>query len=317
MNKIKPILYLFLFTIALLGVHSTGFAQEVVSNAAAGEAASGNWLVNNAQEVLVFAIMAVELIVLLVIGVLFFVIKFLAIEIVKQRQAAIAYQQANGIAVKDEAEDEAEEEELESSESFLNRVMKNLTDAVPVERETEVMTDHDYDGIVELDNNLPPWWVAMFYVTIAFGIVYILHFHVLGTGELQDEEYKTEMAVAQAEIEAYRATMENSVDETNVTAVDDPARLASGKTIFEANCAACHAADGGGGVGPNLTDEYWIHGGDIKSVFVTIKNGVPSKGMIAWKSQLSPGQIQEVSSYLLTLVGTTPANPKEPQGDKE
>ena len=313
MIKRKPILYLLLFTIALLGVHSTGFAQEVVSNAAGSEAASGNWLVNNAQEVLVFAILAVELIVLLVIGVLFFVIKFLAVEFVKQRRAAIAYQQANGIPV----QEEDEEEELESNESFLNRVMKNLTDAVPVEREEEVMTDHDYDGIVELDNNLPPWWVAMFYVTIGFSIVYILHFHILGTGELQEEEYKTEMAVAKAEVEAYRATLENSVDETNVTALDDAARLASGKTIFEANCAACHAADGGGGVGPNLTDEYWIHGGDVKSIFKTVKNGVPSKGMIAWKSQLSPGQIQEVSSYILTLVGTSPANPKEPQGDKE
>jgi cytochrome c oxidase cbb3-type subunit III len=182
---------------------------------------------------------------------------------------------------------------------------------VPIERENEIMLDHDYDGIKELDNNLPPWWVYMFYGTIAFGIFYIWFYHFNGTGKLQEDEYKMELAEAEdlAKLQA------NKVDENSVKMLTDKTQLESGSAIYQKNCAACHGKLGEGGVGPNFTDEYWIHGGDIKSVFKTIKYGVPAKGMIPWQAQLGPSQMQEVASYIKTLKGTNPPNGKAPQGD--
>ena len=123
------------------------------------------------------------------------------------------------------------------------------------------------------------------------------------------------MAEAAEQVKAYQAGLALSIDETNVEVATDASALAEGQQIFTAQCSACHANDGGGGVGPNLTDQYWIHGGDIKDLFSTIKYGVPQKGMISWQSQLTPAQMQNVASYILTMQGTTPANPKEPQGD--
>ena len=190
-----------------------------------------------------------------------------------------------------------------------------LTDAVPVEREAEIMLDHEYDGIRELDNNLPPWWVWMFYATIVFAFVYLIYYHVLPYGENQKEEYLSEMKAAQAEVEAYMATVKNVIDENSVVYLGDAADLAAGKAIYDGNCMACHAPDGGGGVGPNFTDEYWLHGGSISDIFKVVKYGVPAKGMIAWESQLSPLQMAQVSSYLKNFVGTVPANPKEAQGE--
>lgn len=193
-------------------------------------------------------------------------------------------------------------------------LMQILTDAKPVEKEAEVMTDHNYDGIHELDNNLPPWWLWGFYFTIAFSVVYMIRYHVMD-GPLQHDEYLAEVEEGKKEVEAYLATASNLVDETNVTLLTDETSLAKGKEIYTTNCVACHLPDGGGQVGPNLTDAYWLHGGDIKDVFKTIKYGVPTKGMIAWKEQLNPSQMQAVASYILSLQGTTPANPKAPEGE--
>ncbi len=200
-------------------------------------------------------------------------------------------------------------------EPFWDRMYKKWTDAVPVEKEQDVMLDHDYDGIRELDNSLPPWWVAMFYMTIAFAVVYLGYFHFSGAGMSSAEEYEMEMERAEKAVAAYLATQANLIDETNVTLLTDEAAIASGQTIFNNNCAACHGMLGEGGVGPNLTDPYWIHGGDIKDVFKTVKYGVPEKGMIAWKAQLSAADMHKVSSYIMTLHGTDPPNAKEPQGD--
>jgi len=205
---------------------------------------------------------------------------------------------------------EAVEEKSEEG-SFIHV----LTDAVPVEREHEVMTDHEYDGIRELDNNLPPWWVWMFYVTILFAFVYLIYYHVLPYGMSQEEQYVAEVEQAEADREAYLAQAKNLVDENTVEFLADASDLKTGKAIFTELCQQCHAADGGGGVGPNLTDQYWIHGSSIKDIFKTVKYGVPAKGMISWESQLRPVQMAQVSSYIKTLEGTTPANPKEPQGD--
>lgn len=190
-----------------------------------------------------------------------------------------------------------------------------LTDAVPVEREAEIMLDHEYDGIRELDNNLPPWWVWMFYATIVFAVVYLIYYHVLPYGETQEEEYLSELREAEIEKQAYMATVKDLIDENSVEYLGNPADLAAGKAIYDGNCMACHAPDGGGGVGPNFTDEYWIHGGSISDIFKVVKYGVPTKGMIAWESQLSPLQMAQVSSYLQDFVGAVPGAPKDPQGE--
>jgi len=207
------------------------------------------------------------------------------------------------------------EETVEEEDDWVDGLLHTLTDATPVDREEEVATDHEYDGIRELDNNLPPWWLAGFYISILFAVIYLLRYHVLGTAPLSEEEYKIAMVEAELAKEEYLKTAANLVDESNVEALTEEARLLAGGEIFAKNCAVCHANDGGGGVGPNLTDAYWLHGNDIKDVFKTVKYGVPAKGMIPWQDQLNAAEMQEVSSYILTLVGTTPANPKEPQGE--
>jgi len=182
--------------------------------------------------------------------------------------------------------------------------------------EKDLMMDHSYDGIVELDNHMPPWLANIFYITIAFAVVYFTYFSVLGLGQTQIEEYEEELRIAAVQAEERASLALSSIDETTVVFDSSAPSLASGKSIFDANCVACHASDGGGGVGPNLTDEYWIHGGSINDIFSVVKYGVVAKGMIPWQDQLSPEEMQHVSSYILTLVGNTPANPKAPEGEK-
>ncbi|MAU26006.1 MAG: cytochrome C oxidase subunit III, partial [Muricauda sp.] len=132
----------------------------------------------------------------------------------------------------------------------------------------------------------------------------------------QEEEYLEEVAIAKAEIEEYKKTAKNLVDVNTVELLTDASDLEAGKAIFETNCVACHMADGGGGIGPNLTDEYWILGGGIKNVFNTIsEGGRDGKGMVAWKNSLKPVEMAQVASYVLQFQGTTPANPKDPEGE--
>lgn len=181
--------------------------------------------------------------------------------------------------------------------------------------EKDILLNHNYDGIMELDNRLPPWWLALFYVTIAFAVFYVPYYHIF-TDWSSAKEYEEEMAAAKKEIAAYQKTHGGGITDETVKLLTDEPSLAEGQKIYAKNCVACHAADGGGGVGPNLTDKYWLHGGGIKNVFHTITNGVPEKGMIAWKTSLTPKQIQQVASYVLVkLQATTPADPKEPQGE--
>ncbi|MCB0287914.1 MAG: c-type cytochrome [Calditrichaeota bacterium] len=190
------------------------------------------------------------------------------------------------------------------------------TEIYPMARKKikDELLDHDYDGIQELDNDLPPWWLYMFYFTIVFGFAYLLYFHVLDIGDLQAAEYQKEMQAAETMLAKNNA--ENQAQSPQeMTVLTDSENLAAGKEIFMTNCMACHGANGEGGVGPNMTDAYWIHGGGIKNVFKTIKYGVPQKGMISWQSQLKPSEMQAVASYILTLQGTDPPNQKEPQGE--
>lgn len=186
--------------------------------------------------------------------------------------------------------------------------------AVAVEKEEDILLDHDYDGIKELDNSLPPWWKYGFYLTIVIGVFYIWYFH-FGSGPSQLEEFQAEVRKGEAEVAEYLAKSADNVDENSVVMLGD-ADIQAGMGLFGTNCVACHAADGGGNaVGPNLTDAYWLHGGSIKDIFTTVKYGWPAKGMKSWKDDFSPKQIAQLASYIKSLQGTTPAAPKEKQGE--
>ena len=185
----------------------------------------------------------------------------------------------------------------------------------PIEEEGEIILDHNYDGIRELDNNLPPWWVYSFYISIVFAVVYMVRYHVFNADN-QIVEYEIEYAEANAAIEEYKKTAKGLVDFNTVELLTEAADLKAGQKIFETNCVACHKADGGGGIGPNLTDKHWILGGGIKNVFKTVsEGGRDGKGMVSWKSELKPLEMAQVSSYVLSFQGTTPAEPKAAQGD--
>ncbi|PQJ74233.1 cbb3-type cytochrome c oxidase N-terminal domain-containing protein [Polaribacter gangjinensis] len=204
----------------------------------------------------------------------------------------------------------------EETPAWYAGILKSWTNAKDIEQEDEIVLDHNYDGIKELDNSLPPWWVYMFYATIIFGVVYLIRFHILD-GDSQAVEYDKAVAEARAEVEKYKATAPNLFDIENVTLLTAEADLKRGKAVFNLNCASCHLADGGGQIGPNLTDEYWILGGGIKNVFNTIYNGGrDGKGMIAWSKTLKPEDIAKVASYVISLQGTTPAVAKPAEGEK-
>lgn len=192
------------------------------------------------------------------------------------------------------------------------RMKKALTDAVPIEEEEAILMSHEYDGIRELDNNLPPWWVWGFYTTILFAVLYLLNYHILKTGDLQTAEYEKSVTEANAEVQEYLEKMAMNVDENNVTLLTDDKDLNTGKAIFEANCITCHNPKGEGNqIGPNLTDNHWIYGYDIKDVFTSIKYGRPG-GMPEHNSKLNPVQLQQVGSFILSL---PEAKGREPQGD--
>lgn len=174
------------------------------------------------------------------------------------------------------------------------------------------LLDHEYDGIKEYDNDLPPWWIYLFYLTIVFGVIYLLNYHVFKTAPSQDEEYRIEMARAEKAKAAHETAEANSLVVAFSTDDED---LQAGKAVFDANCLACHGANGEGGVGPNLTDEYYLHGNKIEDYVKVITYGVPEKGMIPWEKSLSKKQILQVSSYIQSLYGSKPANAKEPQGE--
>lgn len=206
------------------------------------------------------------------------------------------------------------DEEFQASWSGrLLFLMRGDTTVMTGKAKDVIHSNHDFDGIQEYDNDLPPWWKYMFYVSIVFAIGYMLHYHVFNTGILQEEEYEMEMQQA-ALLASLHADDPNAV--TDYKVMTDAVALEKGKTAYIQNCAACHGQNGEGTVGPNLTDEYWLHGGDVNDIFKTIKYGVPSKGMVPWQGKLTKDQILEVSSYILSLQGSNPENGKEPQGEK-
>lgn len=248
----------------------------------------------------------------LFLGVFLFLL--IAIEIVVSAVDKVTYHLLN-----DEQKKQLEEAQSVSfaDSKFAKSIMQKLTRSKSVEQESDVMLDHDYDGIKELDNVLPPWWVNLFYATIIFAAVYLLRFHVFG-GYTQDEEFKTEVELAEADILKNKANSpQEEITFDKVTLLTDAADLAQGKEIFTNSCAACHKPDGGGMVGPNLTDEYWINGGGIKNVFKLISEGSKNNPtMVGWAKTLGTKQVQKVASYVLSLQGTKPVGGKPAEGEK-
>ncbi len=201
---------------------------------------------------------------------------------------------------------------IESEPAVLNKVSKILTDVVPIEEEETIMLHHEYDGIRELDNNLPPWWVWMFYATIVFAVVYIFNYHILGTSDLQIVAYNKEVVQAELEKEAYRKAMAMNIDETNAVEMTEASDLSTGKELFKTNCVTCHAAKGEGYIGPNLTDNAWIYGYDISTIYKTIRVGSPNGKMPEHESKMNPIEIQQVASFVMSMPD---AKGSEPLGD--
>ena len=210
--------------------------------------------------------------------------------------------------------EEAERIPITENETFL-KIKKWFVKSRPIEEEGQLLLAHDYDGIKELDNDLPPWWTKLFYACIIFGFIYLAKYHLFGD-QNQVQEFETEMAEAKLAVEEYKKTAKDLIDFETVTLLTEAGDIASGKKIFETNCIACHRPDAGGAIGPNLTDDHWILGGGIKNVFHTItEGGRDGKGMVAWKGTLKPSEIQQVASYVLSLKGTNPKDPKPAEGD--
>ena len=185
----------------------------------------------------------------------------------------------------------------------------------PQSEEQDITLDHSYDGIQELDNRLPRWWIWGFYCTIIFACVYLYRSQVSHTAPSSIEEYQIAMAQAEEQKEEYLKHAANNVDENTVKLITDASLVKQGHEIFETNCSPCHGDKGQGIVGPNLTDDYWLHGGSIHDVFKTIKYGYPEKGMKSWKDDFSPNQIANLVSFVKSLHNSHPANAKEPQGE--
>lgn len=210
--------------------------------------------------------------------------------------------------------EEAQEIGFTESKLFL-KIKKWFVKTRPIEEEVTLLLEHDYDGIKELDNDLPPWWTKLFYACIIFAFIYLAKYHIFGYDN-QIQEFETEMADAKIALEEYKKTAKDLIDAETVTLLTEASDIASGKKIFEENCVACHRPDAGGAIGPNLTDNHWILGGGIKNVFHTItEGGRDSKGMVAWKGTLKPSEIQQVASYVLSLQGSNPKDAKAAEGD--
>ncbi len=191
-------------------------------------------------------------------------------------------------------------------------LLEKLNASVAVEQEESIMMNHEYDGIRELDNDLPPWWKYGFYLTIVVSVVYLLHYHVFQTGKLSLEEYEQEMKDGAVALAEYQKNSKDLVDENSVKLLTDETTINEGKTIFKQNCIACHGEFGQGIIGPNFIDDYWVYGGSVNDIFRSIKYGRP-KGMKAWKDELGPAKIQAVVSFIKSLRGTNPPGDIRPK----
>ena len=242
----------------------------------------------------------------------FFLFLLIAVEITISAVDNVTYQ----LLSEEEKQQLTLDEELSITDSiWYKNMMQKLTRSKPMAMEGELLLDHDYDGIKELDNDLPPWWKYLFIISVIWGVAYFAHYEIFG-GESQEMEFARSMEEAKIALEEYKKTAPDVMDADKVTLMTDAGDLAKGKAIYETNCAACHKIDGGGQIGPNLTDEHWVLGGGIKNVFHTIsEGGRDGKGMVSWKAILKPTEIQQVASYVLSLQGSNPAEAKAAEGD--
>ncbi len=206
------------------------------------------------------------------------------------------------------------QQSLKSANSSADSFWSKINNLKPIEEEASLDTGHSYDGIRELDNITPPWFTAAFIATIIFAIVYVYRYEVAHSAPDQIEEFQTEMHNAKLVQDSLLKLEGNKIDENSVVLLTG-GDVDAGKSTFMSNCSACHGDKGQGGVGPNLTDEYWIHGGSLGDVFKSIKYGWVEKGMKSWKDDFSPKQIAQLTSYIKTLKGTNPSNAKEKQGE--
>ncbi|WP_027003240.1 cbb3-type cytochrome c oxidase N-terminal domain-containing protein [Hugenholtzia roseola] len=276
-------------TLALLLIGRTGFALSPTTSA-------GTFSLEELMILLLVLIVAI-------IVVLFIIIAFSFVQFIK-------------LITRTEEEKAGIQAQKAQEDGFWKWFWDKFNAAAPIETEEQIILDHNYDGIRELDNQLPPWWKYGFYACIAASGWYLYNYHFTESEFVSVKEYREEMAIAAIQKEEYLKKMAALIDENNVGAyAKGDAGLEGGKKIYVDNCKSCHGAEGQGGVGPNLTDEYWLHGGSLSDIFKTVKYGVVEKGMISWKDQLSPKDIQDVSNYILTLQGTNPANAKEAQGE--
>ncbi|MEP7106410.1 MAG: cbb3-type cytochrome c oxidase N-terminal domain-containing protein [Ferruginibacter sp.] len=286
-SKITPLSLLVILSILSLYVSAqdavTGGAVKVIPNYGGLSANTFYFLT---------AVIATEIIAILF---LFFSIRRIYREMLPQKAAAIAG-------------------ESKLAALWVKLDKKLFTKAIPLERETDALLDHNYDGIQELNNALPPWWKYGFIITIGFALVYLLNFHVLGNGKNPTEEYLVEMDNAKIEKEAFEAKNKDRIDEANVPMAGAEG-VKKGKEFYMANCVACHGQKGEGGAGPNLTDDYWLHKGSLNDIYNTIKKGYSDKGMQSWAIKFNPKEISELASFVTTLKGTNPPGGKAPQGD--
>lgn len=280
------VIALFLFT-------APAMAQDVAATQVAAQTASTIGGIPSTVFYLIMAVLGVEVVVI------FSMLFYLRTMLIRQKNAVVLVQEKFAI-----------EKQRKPRVSWWTKI----NSFKPIEQEADIELDHNYDGIRELDNRLPPWWLYGFYVTIIFAAIYMWRYHVSETAPLAEEELKIAMQQAEIEKAEYLKKSANNIDENSVKLITDATELAAGRKIFEMNCTACHGPNGEGTVGPNLTDEYWLHGGSVSDVFKSVKYGWPDKGMRSWKDDFSPKQIAQLTSYIKSLEGSKPANGKPAEG---
>ncbi len=210
----------------------------------------------------------------------------------------------------------AKKRSWEDVEKPDKNIWEKLLSLKPISEEKNIVLKHKYDGIEELNNPVPGWFNFLFYGTIVFGAIYLYIYEFSGIGGTQRDEYVAEINLAETERLASLKKMGAAIDENTVVVDQTPAVLENGALLYGAYCKSCHGDAGQGTVGPNLTDEFWLHGGSVNDVFKTIKYGVVDKGMVAWGKNMSPKNISDITNYILSLKGTNPPNAKAPQGEK-
>lgn len=276
------------------------------------EAVNNNWTTGNTSVDIVIILMIITSVMVLCVAILMLrVVKFYVKEAVNPKPFATAEEKEMR---------RLELEALELAKKQKPSIWSRLMQLKPLEEEKNLVMEHQFDGIAELNNPIPAWFMILFYGTIIIGAGYLLNYHVFHFGKSQDEEYVAEIQQAADDKVAFLSNPVNAasaVNENNIEQSKDPAVLKNGQALFATRCPPCHGDNAQGLVGPNLTDVYWLHGGKIKDVFKTIKYGVPEKGMISWEKSMSAQQISDIANYVLSLQGSNPAGAKASQGTKE